>query len=503
MRHIFTMLEDFRKALNPPYSKKDISPILLTILILILIPVTIMILRGQSIFNSNASGISSLEAEAATKDSQVTAGTDATASNNSYIEFHLSGVTPTPITGRSYYVDCAAGNDANAGTSQASPWQSISKAASAPLLPGDGMFFKRDCSWNGVLTLSKSGTASSPITVGAYGTGANLPTITRNTNGADISVTGSYITFENLRLTATAPSVESGCGNNPKGNTQGFSFESNSHDNTVRNSFMSGHYAGVYIKSGSSKNHILNNTFQNNNMMSPLDTASNNDAGAFAVLLWGDDNEIAYNTMTGSDACSYDYQRDGSAVELYGGQRNNIHHNTAANDDAFAELGNSRSSDNTFSYNKFTSTSTHSLFLVTRGSSDSYGPVLHTTVNNNSIYLPKSFKDAIVCYAGCDSTIIKLRNNISWGGAGALYSDKAIDEDYNLFMGAVHINGGSTVGSHSLKADPKFVNAGAGDLHLQSTSPAINKGLDIGFTTDLDNKVVPNGTAPDMGAFEF
>ena len=485
--------------------KKRNSIILFLILLL---PILLYLLTRQTHFFGRAANSNIIEPEQATLQG-VTIGSDPNAAGGQFIQFLINGgggTTPVPTTvvsGTTYYVGCTSGaSDSNTGTSQSSPWSSIGKASNAPLNPGDGLMFARGCSWNGPLTISRSGTSSSDIVVGAYGSGAS-PVITRNTNGADISVSGSFITVQNFTLTATPPSIETGCANNPEGNTQGVSFESGSHDVTVQNSTMTGHYAGVYVKSGSSHNRILNNTFQNNNMMSPIDTASNNDAGAFAVLLHGDDNEIANNTMTGSDACSYDYERDGSAVEVYGGQRNNIHHNIASNDDAFAELGNSRSADNTFAYNKFTSSSSHSLFLVTRGSSDTYGPVARTTLYNNSIYLPQSFKDAIVCYAGCGSTVIKLRNNISWGGAGAIYSDQAIDEDYNLFMGAVHINGGSTVGAHSLKVDPQFVSASGGDLHLKSTSPAINRGTDLGFTTDLDGRTVPNGGAVDMGAYEL
>jgi hypothetical protein len=56
-------------------------------------------------------------------------------------------------------------------------------------------------------------------------------------------------------------------------------------------------------------------------------TPTNDDCGAFGVLLSGDRTEVAYNTISGSDAFSYDYGRDGSAIEVYGGQANFIHDN--------------------------------------------------------------------------------------------------------------------------------------------------------------------------------
>lgn len=52
----------------------------------------------------------------------------------------------------------------------------------------------------------------------------------------------------------------------------------------------------------------------------------------------------------------------------------------------------------------------------------------------------------------------------------------------------------------------KFANPSANDYHLLSGSTAIDKGIDMrsyGVTTDFDGKPRPNGTAFDVGAFEF
>jgi hypothetical protein len=105
--------------------------------------------------------------------------------------------------------------------------------------------------------------------VDAYGSGS-LPVITRNSNGATVSISGAFITIQNLQLSATPPAYEAGCANNPKGNTQGVSLEAGSHDNLIQNNTITGHYARVFVRSGSYKNSIINNTFTNNNMMSPL-----------------------------------------------------------------------------------------------------------------------------------------------------------------------------------------------------------------------------------------
>ena len=72
-----------------------------------------------------------------------------------------------------YYVDnCnVLGNDANNGTSQATPWLTIGRVNSATLLPGDSVLLRRGCIWHEKLLPPASGTADSPITFADYGSG--------------------------------------------------------------------------------------------------------------------------------------------------------------------------------------------------------------------------------------------------------------------------------------------------------------------------------------------
>ncbi len=51
-------------------------------------------------------------------------------------------------------------------------------------------------------------------------------------------------------------------------------------------------------------------------------------------------------------------------------------------------------------------------------------------------------------------------------------------------------------------SDPLFVNYAGNDFHLQSGSPNINAGFDVNLPQDLDGTAVPQGGAPDIGAFE-
>ncbi len=76
-----------------------------------------------------------------------------------------------------YYVS-PFGNDTNSGTSQSSPWRTIGRLQSLQytLLPGDQILFERGGSYPGQLSINSSGTATSPIVIGSYGSG-ELPEI--------------------------------------------------------------------------------------------------------------------------------------------------------------------------------------------------------------------------------------------------------------------------------------------------------------------------------------
>jgi hypothetical protein len=71
-----------------------------------------------------------------------------------------------------YYVDNVGGNDGWPGTSAAKPWKNISKVNAHIFLAGDSLVFKRGGAWTRTLRPQGQGTATDPIVIDAYGTGA-------------------------------------------------------------------------------------------------------------------------------------------------------------------------------------------------------------------------------------------------------------------------------------------------------------------------------------------
>ncbi|MEP7188377.1 MAG: choice-of-anchor Q domain-containing protein [Roseiflexaceae bacterium] len=417
-----------------------------------------------------------------------------------------------PASSKSYYVDCTAGNDANSGTAESAAWQSLAKARTAPLAPGDRLLFKRGCTWTGPLYLDWNGGSGRPIVIDAYGSGY-LP-IVQNAQ-YDVIIRGTNLLIQNLATRGTPQSYDPGCQNQPKGWQIGFRFEASAAYNTLRYAQGTGLTHGVKVTTGAHHISIVNNVFAGNNLMYTLDASNpSNDAGANGIVLEGDDNEIAYNQISGSDACSFDFGRDGSAVEVYGGQRNRVHHNTATNNATFTELGAARSADNTFAYNLVTSSTAKANFLVTEGASGGRGPVLRTKAYNNTVYLTSPTSAAINCDGGCATNILTLKNNIIWSEGKIGYTDQPCDEANNLFWKAdgqpgIFFPTPSNKSPTSKIANPLLIKAsvGGGDFRLGAASPARDAGtaesLQAGFGVDLLGVTVPQGAGVDIGGYEY
>jgi hypothetical protein len=108
-----------------------------------------------------------------------------------------------------YYVS-SSGNDANNGTSTATPWKTIAKVnsvwAAGTFAPGDQILFKRGDTWTGeTIVPTESGTSGNHIFIGAYSTGTSNPIISGFTTVTSWTSLGSnlYVTTSEITSSST------------------------------------------------------------------------------------------------------------------------------------------------------------------------------------------------------------------------------------------------------------------------------------------------------------
>jgi myo-inositol-hexaphosphate 3-phosphohydrolase len=402
-----------------------------------------------------------------------------------YLGSPPSVVSEVPDVASDVYVNSETGDDSNSGTLPGEPWETLDRATRV-LVPGQTIHLGRGSLWSESLEIDVEANASAQIRVVPYGSGQD-PII--EDQSTCVLVSGSYITVTGLLVQNCS--------------WAGITISGDS--NVVEGNYITGNAVGVYVKAGANLNTISRNTLVDNNVMSVLTEGGSDDSGAFGILVHGDNTDIGYNFISGSNAFSYDYGWDGAAIEIFGGRDNYIHHNHAADNDTFMELGESRSSGNTIAYNVVTSILETSVFLVTRGVESQRGPVTGTIADNNSVYLSGASSQGFVCHGGCTRDVFTLRNNIIEAQWKTGYADGPFNGDHNVFfIGQQQFD----IGPNSITADPQWYDPENGDFRLESGSAAIDRGALLGYVTDITGATVPidgdfDGlSTPDAGARE-
>ncbi|WP_447587409.1 right-handed parallel beta-helix repeat-containing protein [Microbacterium lacticum] len=107
---------------------------------------------------------------------------------------------PASAAPNTFYVDSVNGSDAAAGTSASTAWKSLAPVNAHTFTAGDSILLARGGTWTGQLSPQGSGTASAPVTISAYGTGAlpHLSGATLATGGTVQLQNQSWWTIQNL-----------------------------------------------------------------------------------------------------------------------------------------------------------------------------------------------------------------------------------------------------------------------------------------------------------------
>ncbi len=409
-----------------------------------------------------------------------------------------------PVWAADYYVDNVSGSDSNSGTTVNQPWKTLTKVNNTNLQPGDKVMFKRGGSWTGMLKINNSGVNGNPIVFSDYGTG-NVPLLT-NASGTDlIRVLGSYVVVENLKLDDTF--------------RFGVWVQSTGNNNSIRNLEVTKVGAGVRIDG---QHNLVTNSYIHDLHMINNTIGGDDDYGATAFNLNGSFNEIANNRMLRCRAASYDYGYDGRAFEIYAGERdvsnNLVHHNWSQENQGFLEVGgvnNYKVENNEFyydvsvnDYRRLVTIHLSGTFAIQAKNFKFYN---NTMVENKDYFKLDGSENLTSGYIGIsshtDASILTLYNNIFYlNDFWNIYNEAngPITHDYNIFylMNPKTVVGFGLSGNERV-VDPKFVDVVNKNFHLLDGSPAIDAGMNLGYDLDFDEHQVPQGMAPDIGAYEY
>lgn len=421
---------------------------------------------------------------------------------------------------KTYFIDSNNGNDSNNGTSTNTPWRTLAKIESTKLNAGDTVRFSRGSVFDGMLIISDSGIKGKNITLSDYGN-KSLPRpaftnsdFKQNDFGNCIKIKGSNIVIENLLFQHTKTFVEG--------------------TYTTDGGWKEWEMGALYVDKGVENCHIRNNEFldcvagirsygtnviiEKNYLHDCNRPLRQWNWGPIGIWLGNDFQEVRFNkiiNIRGEDPNYVSDGADGGAIEIdderYNKTHISIHHNFTQDCQGFLEVV----------LNDVISTGApvYESFNISYNVCDDYSAfckireVKKCDIDNNTVVRRKknSNEKGILVFKG-NNTQNKVRNNIF-----VVTSDVPVFTNYNTPGTIIQNNlyyslgtmsmGNDGPGTSSITADPEFVNLAtansAEDFAVLPGSPAINKGLNIGYALDFGQSIVPKGGIVDIGAFEI
>jgi parallel beta-helix repeat protein len=464
------------------------------------------------------------------------AGTTATASTTAAAQLlheRAADNSGTDAVRAGARVVSTAGNDAWAGTG-AAPWRSLQKAVNT-VQPGATVLV-RSGSYAGFL-MRRSGTAGQPIVIKGYpgdvrpviqGTASTVNVI-RLAAVHDVQLSGLVVQGAAADKSGSGIRIESGStrvgvSNSLLRNNKSYGISVNrSSQVTIADNEVTGNAEGIYVTREGEGVLITRNQVHHQDHLVVNTPGGHDDHGAVGIAFVKTTGHItaSSNLLWANRGPSYDYGWDGGAFEIFGASNVSMLDNRMWNNKNVLETGTDGElacSNNLFARNVAYGATTAGTSVGLMLRCDHGDRIL-----NNTFYGLDDWVFTIVNGGGqFGSTVhgLSIVNNIIVQGSGKIYAfmsalpSTVIVNNNLLYNGssgtlAFVAGKGSTPSLSQLRAwtgyeatglnvDPEFVGTVAYDLHLRTSSPAVDRGKLQSPITDAFL-----GSAPDIGRYEL
>ncbi len=422
--------------------------------------------------------------------------------------------TGVPAFATIYYVSEPTGNNSYNGTSTATAFKTIQKAADVSL-PGDVInvmngTYTNSCAQCNVVTITRPGNAANWITFQNYAGHAPVLQFTGwqafglGNNAAYIRITGFEIIGNNANVTlADALNQPRSCANpggspNPIYNGNGISADGRTLANRPHHLYFGGNIVHDCGGAGISAIQcdyvtIEDNIIYNNSWYTIYGTS-----GISLLQLWNSDGSITTHNFIRRNRCFGNrlYVPWAAVCDITDG--NGIIIDDSKNTQGGSTLG---------AYTAATLVENNVVWNNGGSGIHTYKSEHVTIIHNTAYQNSQSTETTGGEIFANNSNDIKIINNIMWAADGNTIttnsSNTGLTYDYNLHWGGT---GTSLTGIHTITANPNFAAPDLileADFHLLANSPAINTGDNANSSaTDHDGTARPFGATVDMGAYE-
>ncbi len=295
-------------------------------------------------------------------------------------------------------------------------------------------------------------------------------------------------------------------------------------------------YCGAGVKSEEDYTTVTHNNIHDGRLWIS-DSTAYNDVGAYGVEVHSNHTEISYNTIQNMQEFSYDFSHDGSAIEVYASAAGIdtllFHHNYVYRCDNLSEIAatsgtNANITNLYFYYNIIIQGKCLSLH---NGGTDTEKATISNVKFWQNTYLDDRdyttdfggwLVNVFSWYVAPSAGQLEYKNNIFYVGQFYYILKDNVDNTNVVHTNNIwyRANGSSTkycfndgtatgdrgtLDATEADKDPAWVDRVGRNLHLTTSSCAVNSGSTLAISpyVDYDGIAVPQGTYPDMGAYEY